>query len=155
MKKHKIHIEKELNCKSANIIWPLLSSSGGLAKWFADYVERNDDQLTFTWGEPWTHQETRSATITEEVVAHHLKLAWHEEEDPDIRAAFYRMVETFATGKTERPIELAVLRLSSLADSGPDPESFLAGEKFPKPECTSRKSRPPALTAAYSGASRT
>ena len=70
MKKHKIHIEKELNCKSANIIWPLLSSSGGLAKWFADYVERNDDQLTFTWGEPWTHQETRSATITEEVVAH-------------------------------------------------------------------------------------
>ena len=83
MKKHKIHIEKELNCKSANIIWPLLSSSGGLAKWFADYVERNDDQLTFTWGELWTHQETRSATITEEVVAHHLKLAWHEEEDPD------------------------------------------------------------------------
>ena len=83
MKKQKIHIEKELNCKSANIIWPLLNSAGGLAKWVADYVERDDDQLTFTWGEAWTHQETRTATITEEVAAHHLKMTWNEEEDPD------------------------------------------------------------------------
>jgi len=83
MKKEKVHIEKELKCKSANIIWPLLSSAGGLAKWFADYVEREDDRLTFTWGEAWTHQETRKATIIEEETAQRLKMIWDEEEDPD------------------------------------------------------------------------
>ena len=59
----------------------MLSSSGGLAKWFADYVERNDDQLTFTWGEPWTQQDVRRAQLIEYVKHDHIRMQWEEEDD--------------------------------------------------------------------------
>ena len=93
---------------------------------FCTYVLRNYGHLIGLAPGFSVAEEGEAALIREDVVRAVMEEA-HEEEDPDRRAAFYRMVETFATGKTERPIELAVLRLSSLADSGPDPESFLAG----------------------------
>ena len=80
MDKQKINIERELRCKSANIIWPLLSTPEGLAKWIADEVKRNDDTLTFTWGEVWRHHEIRNATIIEEEKGDHIRYAWENDE---------------------------------------------------------------------------
>ena len=63
MKKTKIKIEHELKSNSPNIIWKLISTDTGLAKWIADYVFEVDGILTFRWGEEWSHHETRRARI--------------------------------------------------------------------------------------------
>jgi len=83
MKKQRISIEKELRSRSANIIWPLLSTPSGLAKWIADQVEEDQETLTFTWGEVWSHHDTKKAKITETVDFSHIRFVWVEDEDPD------------------------------------------------------------------------
>ena len=80
MDKQKINIEKELRCKSANIIWPLLSTPEGLAKWIADEVKRDGDTFTFTWGEVWRHHEIRNATVIEEAKGDYIRYAWENDE---------------------------------------------------------------------------
>ena len=81
MKKQKIHIEKVLNCRSANIIWPLMSTAAGLEKWIADTVEEEGDELKFTWGDVWKHHEIRMARIVEQERFDHIRFAW--DDDPD------------------------------------------------------------------------
>ncbi|MBO4826307.1 MAG: hypothetical protein J5506_03585 [Prevotella sp.] len=88
MKKQRINIEYELQSSSPNIIWPLLSSAHGLEKWLADSVTREDDTLTFTWGQVWSHHETRRALITEEIKQQRIRLRWEDESDDE---AFWQM----------------------------------------------------------------
>jgi len=83
MKKQKIHIEKELKCKSSNIIWPLLSTPEGLMKWIADDVKRDGDQLTFRWGELWTRHEIRTAEVREEVKGERIRFVWDDDDDKE------------------------------------------------------------------------
>ncbi len=83
MKKHQLSIEKELKCKSPNIIWPLLSTPEGLAKWIADEVEHEGEWLKFTWGEVWRNHEIRRAKVLEEQRFKHIRYAWENDEDPD------------------------------------------------------------------------
>ncbi len=51
--------------------------------------------------------------------------AAHAEEDPAVRERIVRCVETFAPGKSERPVEEAILRIADAAESSPDPDRFL------------------------------
>ncbi len=56
MDKHKIVLEYPLQTKSENIVWQLIGTAEGLGKWIADYVTRDGDTMTFTWGEVWTQR---------------------------------------------------------------------------------------------------
>ena len=81
MDKKKVVYERELNSRSAKIIWTLISKPEGLAKWIADNVERNDEMLEFTWGVPWRHHEKRTAKIVEESPMSHFRWAWEDDTE--------------------------------------------------------------------------
>ncbi len=81
MGKQKIDIEYPLAIKSPALIWEQISSAHGLERWFADHVNEEDGMFTFTWGEPWTEQDTREAHVLESVVNDHIRLKWDEEDD--------------------------------------------------------------------------
>lgn len=83
MNKKKVNIEHELKCRSERIIWPLISTSAGLAKWMADDVSANGDVLTFTWGELWSHHEVRKARIITKTEPFLVRLRWEDETDED------------------------------------------------------------------------
>lgn len=88
MKKQRLNLEYALRSSSPNIIWQLLSSAHGLEKWLADTVTRNGETMTFTWGEPWSHHETREAIVTEEVKQQRIRLRWIDDTDEE---AFWQM----------------------------------------------------------------
>ena len=81
MDKKKVIFEHELHSRSAKIIWPLISAPEGLAKWIADDVKRDGDAMTFGWGVPWRHHESRTATITEELQPSLFRWVWDDDED--------------------------------------------------------------------------
>ena len=81
MVKHRIDIEYLLNTNSRNIVWEQISSAHGLERWIADHVTEEDGVFTFTWGEPWTDQDVRRASLVEYVKYDHIKLQWEEEDD--------------------------------------------------------------------------
>jgi hypothetical protein len=83
MKKQKINVEYELCSNSESIIWPLISSSGGLQKWLADNVEDTDNGLKFTWGNEWSHQEKREADVVNVVKFKAIRFHWTDDE-PEI-----------------------------------------------------------------------
>ena len=83
MESNKISIERELRSKSANIIWALMSTPEGLAKWLADEVTRDGDTLTFTWGNTWSHHETRTAAVIDRKDYEYIRLRWSEDEYRD------------------------------------------------------------------------
>ncbi len=81
MGKQRIDIEYPLNTKSPNIVWEQISSAHGLERWMADHVTEENGVFTFTWGEPWTDQDIRRASLIEYVKYDHIKLQWEEEDD--------------------------------------------------------------------------
>ena len=62
-------------------MWEQISSAHGLERWIADHVTEEDGVFTFTWGEPWTDQDVRRASLVEYVKYDHIKLQWEEEDD--------------------------------------------------------------------------
>jgi len=83
MDKKKISIEHELRCRSERIIWPLVSTAAGLAKWIADEVSLKGDELTFTWGEVWSNHEVRKAKILKKTDFVSVRFRWEDEVNPD------------------------------------------------------------------------
>ena len=83
MKKQKIIIEHELRSNSPSIIWQLISTPEGLARWMADDVKQDGDTFTFTWGEVWRHHETRQAHVTECERNHLIRIRWADEADAE------------------------------------------------------------------------
>ncbi len=80
MVSNKICIEHELGSKSANIIWPVISTPEGLAHWMADEVKCTAGVFSFTWGNSWGHNETRTAKLLEAKNFSHIRLRWDEDE---------------------------------------------------------------------------
>ena len=74
MKKQQIEIERSLRSTSANIIWGIISTEGGMGKWLADEVKAVDDKFFFTWGDEWSHHEKRCANTLERVRHSHIVL---------------------------------------------------------------------------------
>lgn len=68
---------------SAQIIWDLISTDSGLARWVADNVTQDGEQLTFVWGELWSHHEVRKGTIVEKIKNEYIKISWDDEDGPD------------------------------------------------------------------------
>lgn len=83
MKRKKLYIEYPLTTKSPNIVWSLISNATGLSKWIADYVSEEGNCITFTWGQPWTQQESRVAYIIEKCEAKKIVFRWVDEEEDD------------------------------------------------------------------------
>jgi len=83
MTKQRIDIEYPLTTKSPNIIWEQISSAHGLERWFADHVKESEGVFTFTWGEPWTEQDVRTAQLIEYVKYDHIRLKWDTDEDEE------------------------------------------------------------------------
>lgn len=83
MNKKKISIEHELKCRSERIIWPLISTPAGLAKWIADEVSANGNVMTFTWGETWAAHEVRRATVLQVLEPCLIRFRWEDEPNPD------------------------------------------------------------------------
>ncbi len=83
MKKQRIHIEHELKSNSPTIIWQLIGTPEGLARWIADEVTLDGTTLTLTWGETWRHHEIRKAEITNLAKQSYLRLHWHDDPDPE------------------------------------------------------------------------
>ena len=81
MDKQRLCIEHELTSNSTAIIWDLISTDSGLARWMADSVTQEGEQLTFVWGELWSHHEVRTATIVEKVKNQYIKVTWDDEMD--------------------------------------------------------------------------
>jgi hypothetical protein len=82
MEKTKITISYELQSKSENIIWPLISTSDGMKKWIADEVELEDNKFSFTWGDPMKAHEKRHADIIALTKGKAIRMRWCDEEDP-------------------------------------------------------------------------
>lgn len=97
MKKQKVTIEHELRSNSPNIIWNLISTEGGLAKWIADIVDESDGMLTFRWGEEWARNEVRRARIVRRVRHEYIRLKWEDDDDKDAFLEF-RMMYSDLTG---------------------------------------------------------
>ncbi|MBF1576552.1 MAG: hypothetical protein HXO19_09225 [Prevotella shahii] len=83
MDKQRLCIERELMSNSAQIIWDLISTDSGLARWVADNVTQDGEQLTFVWGELWSHHEVRKGTIVEKIKNEYIKISWDDEDGPD------------------------------------------------------------------------
>lgn len=77
----KITIEYPLAARSPGIIWEFISTAHGLERWLADHVEEGDGVFTFTWGEPWTEQDIRTAQLLEYVKHDHIRLKWDEDQE--------------------------------------------------------------------------
>ncbi len=88
MKKRQVTIEHELKSNSANLIWRVISTPEGLAKWMADEVVQEGQTLSFTWGELWSNHEIRRATLLEATPQKRVRLRWNEDEDPDAYLEF-------------------------------------------------------------------
>ncbi|NPE12304.1 START-like domain-containing protein [Xylanibacter rodentium] len=83
MDKHKIVLEYPLQTKSENIVWQLIGTAEGLGKWIADYVTRDGDTMTFTWGEVWTHNDTKVALILDIQPNRYIRMKWDYIEHED------------------------------------------------------------------------
>ena len=76
MEKQMINLEYPLATKSPSIVWGLISNAAGLQKWLADYVEEEGDKMVFSWGEEWTEQDKKSATVVSRERNKAIRLRW-------------------------------------------------------------------------------
>ena len=81
MKKTKLSIERELLSNSSNIIWNLISTPEGLARWIADEVQLDGKQLTFTWNKADGTQKTMHAVVTHIHKFSSIRFRWEDEVD--------------------------------------------------------------------------
>ncbi len=84
MQKQILKKEYPLSAKSSKIVWDMISNAAGLQKWLADVVIENGEEMTFTWGHPWTERDTKVSRVLELEKYSHIKLKWdYQEDDPD------------------------------------------------------------------------
>jgi len=81
MGKHILKKEYPLSAKSPKIVWDMISNAAGLQKWIADKVIENGDEMTFTWGHPWTERDTKVSKVLELEKFSHIKMKWDYQED--------------------------------------------------------------------------
>lgn len=81
MNKQKVEISRPLRSTSPNIIWSLIGTPEGLARWVADEVAADGDALVFTWGNTWSHHEIRRAAVVAKVKNRRIRFRWENEED--------------------------------------------------------------------------
>ena len=79
MAKEKFHIEYIFDKGSKNSLWEYISTSAGLAEWFADSVVVDGKLFTFQW---------KNNSIEAEVIAlapyNFIRFHWLDDENPDV-----------------------------------------------------------------------
>ncbi|MGN1374987.1 MAG: START-like domain-containing protein [Prevotella sp.] len=83
MDDNRVTVEHVLNSKSPSIIWALLSTPEGLAKWIADEVKAVDGKLMFVWGNLAGNHEIRMAEILGRRNQEYIRFRWDEERFKD------------------------------------------------------------------------
>jgi hypothetical protein len=78
MKKEKFNIEYQLKTASVNVLWNSISTSLGLAEWFADNVKEKDNKFTFTW-----EKHEQLAFLQSKKVNSYVKFQWEEDLNSD------------------------------------------------------------------------
>jgi uncharacterized protein YndB with AHSA1/START domain len=76
MEKEKIQIEYSLKHVSKQSLWNCLSSSGGLAEWFADEVSDKGSLFTFSWG-----SNSATAEVLVMTPLSCIRFRWTEDDD--------------------------------------------------------------------------
>ncbi|MBQ9637548.1 MAG: hypothetical protein IJV36_06625 [Prevotella sp.] len=97
MKKEKLYIEHELKSNSPTIIWQLISTAAGLARWIADEVEMDGHTVKLAWGNPLMHYDFRRLEVLERVKQSHLRMRWIDEDDDEAFLEI-RMAKSDLTG---------------------------------------------------------
>lgn len=75
-----INIEHELRSRSVEIIWQLLSTPEGLAKWISDEVWYNGDLFTFVWGDVRGLHEIKTSSVIGKKKFDYIRFRWCGEE---------------------------------------------------------------------------
>ncbi len=88
MGKKRITIEHPLQSKSESIIWGVVSTPEGYAKWLADEVDQMGNTFIFTWGHTYSHHEIKRADISDVVRMRYIRLRWQNDEDPEAYLEF-------------------------------------------------------------------
>ena len=99
-----IEIEHQLRSTSKTIIWQLLSTAPGLAKWIADSVTQSGDTLTFTWGDVNSHHEMRTATVLRVEKFNRIRWRWNDDGEAtfvEIRMQRDQLTEEYALHITD------------------------------------------------------
>ena len=116
----KIEIERELNSTSPTIIWKLISTADGMARWLADSITQDGDKLTFMWGNPWDHNEKRVAKFTMKKKNEAVRFEW---DDPDTEGTYVEIrmerssiTDDFILSVTDFATEEDTERLRSIWD---------------------------------------
>ena len=95
----KLTIEYPLATRSPRIVWDMISNAAGMQKWLADkVVEDGHNQMTFTWGQPWTERDTKQSRILEIEKMDHIRMLWDYHEDTPEAYWEMRIVESNETG---------------------------------------------------------
>lgn len=75
--KKKITLEYTLN-SSPKILYPRLSTPGGLSEWFADDVNVNSNVYTFIW-----EGQEYKADVVQKKENKYIRFRWHDAEDQE------------------------------------------------------------------------
>jgi uncharacterized protein YndB with AHSA1/START domain len=78
MKKIDIKLEYPLKTASINVLWSCIGTPLGLAEWFADEVNVNENQYTFRWKD---HEQT--ANLLDFKINSHIRFQWEEDTDTE------------------------------------------------------------------------
>jgi len=74
----KFTLEYPINCTIASL-YAKLSTEEGLGSWFADKVEKAENQFVFYW-----HKSPQDAELISNRENQYVRFRWSEEVDPDI-----------------------------------------------------------------------
>lgn len=75
-KRDKVIFEYPLNATSIQMIWEAISTSSGLASWFADSVMSSGKKYSFSWGK----HEARDAELINSRQNTYVRFHWLDEE---------------------------------------------------------------------------
>jgi len=92
--KKKIVLEYTLN-SSPKVLFPRLSTPGGLSEWFADNVNINGNQYSFFW-----EKTEQKADIIQRKDNKYIRFRWVDSEDPESQWFEFRINTDELTGDT-------------------------------------------------------
>jgi uncharacterized protein YndB with AHSA1/START domain len=92
--RRKIVLEYTLNC-SPRILYPRLSTPGGLSEWFADNVNINGSHYSFYWD-----NSEQKAEIIQRKENRYIRFRWIDSEEPEAGWFEFRINTDELTGDT-------------------------------------------------------
>jgi uncharacterized protein YndB with AHSA1/START domain len=92
--KKKITLEYTLN-SSPKVIYPRLSTPGGLSEWFADNVNINGNNYSFFW-----EKTEQKAEILQKKENKYIRFRWIDSDDPESHWFEFRISTDELTGDT-------------------------------------------------------